>query len=333
MIPPLPTELIQNILEHAVESCSRDKDQEVDVAAADASIRQLLLAASLVSTDWRPFAQDLLLRRVALTNKNHEEVLIRIEERGVGFAKSIRFLRLIGERLLQVWEVGTEEGEEEVFLATRILNEAMAVIPCVETVELVRVVAHSRTWLTSSTSLRNLHLIDSSLIQDPNEPEMLHLDRLVLASLASLRDRSEITRSMTMALIMLGTCIEFRALRFGYLGEDFQSVVESFGNRCSALKTITKLELEPLDASSIISSAMPSPLDHPELAANAQRPFRHLTRLSPPRSPLPTTSIPPYPHNHSQLHHPHQNPPPRPRRTSNFRPQCHSSYHHTPQHH
>lgn len=86
--------------------------------------------------------------------------------------------------------------------ATRLLYDAMLFLPHVETVELVRVIAHEGSWLLSNSSellfsqmclmnltelsfsdLRNIHFIDSSITRGPNAAEILHLDRLVLASL------------------------------------------------------------------------------------------------------------------------------------------------------
>ncbi|ORY82978.1 hypothetical protein BCR35DRAFT_303637 [Leucosporidium creatinivorum] len=244
MVPPLPNELVQNILEHAVDSYIDWDSPELDILAADRSIRELSLAASLVSPSWRLLAQDLLLRRVGVTLKNYQTFIRRVKERGPGFASSIRSLRVIGEQAVSVAGISAGDRFEAVSKATSLMNTTTAVLPAVKHIALVQILAFGHDWLVNILSvsslltsnsdmsltplaclldLRNLHFFDSGFIRPANEQEVLCGASLTLSSLPI----SQLTKAekVHMATTTLESKMTFNAIRCHNLGFDLQAFI------------------------------------------------------------------------------------------------------------
>ncbi|ORY82993.1 hypothetical protein BCR35DRAFT_303658 [Leucosporidium creatinivorum] len=294
MVPPLPNELVQNILKHAVDSYIDWDSPELDILAADASIRELLLAASLVSPIWRTLAQDLLLRRVGVTLKNHQEFIRRIKERGVDFASSFRSLRVIGAHpIVDAEDSDDEEAYDDMEDASELLNNTMAVLPGVKAVELIQVLAVGNYWVLNSTHLRNLHLIDSGFIRGRNEESrQLSLDLLTLSSTKSSVGRIGL---MGATITSLDSRTTFKTLRYGDLEFGIQGFLDIVAGGANAMAGLTNLVLGPYPASSRISSHFDSPWTHFDSLESLSASFAVLldSSLSAPRRLAPPHPLPP----------------------------------------
>lgn len=137
MPPSLPIELIQHILEHAVDILFTEAHDRWDLLSAVDPPVDFLLIAAAVHSRWLPLAQDLLLRHMPVDEDNPKAYLRRLEGRGEDFVSSIRFLRVRG------WEgIGQKNDQDGWALAmgksrktTDILEKLVRALPQLREVE------------------------------------------------------------------------------------------------------------------------------------------------------------------------------------------------------